>query len=384
MLCSYGFCSAPAGAEQASALWFEPHSIRRYLKKEMKTDIRSLSYDELNEFIKSLDQPKYRTDQIFSWMHQKCVQDFDEMKNIPKTLRDELSQKCTLRPLETEKVQISKEDGTRKYLFRLEDGNMIESVLMRYRHGNSVCVSSQVGCAMSCSFCASTLDGLIRNLSASEMLGQVYMIQQDTGERVSNVVIMGMGEPLTNYDNVVRFIRLLSDEKTLHISQRNITMSTCGIVPAIDRLADEDLKITLALSLHAPSDDIRRRIMPVAEKYSIDEILGACRRYFEKTGRRVTFEYCMIGGVNDSKPHAKQLADMLKGTGAHVNLIPVNPTPENNCKESSEKNISGFRKILENSGITVTRRREMGRDISGACGQLRHKTVLSERAAAQK
>ncbi len=306
------------------------------------------------------------------------------MKNIPKALREELSQKCTLRPLKTEKIQISKEDGTRKYLFRLEDGNTIESVLMRYRHGNSVCVSSQVGCAMGCSFCASTLDGLVRNLSASEMLGQVYMIQKETGERVSNVVIMGMGEPLANYDNAVRFIKLLSDEKTLHISQRNITMSTCGIVPMIDRLADEDLKITLALSLHAPSDEIRRQIMPIAERYSIDEIMDACRRYFEKTGRRVTFEYCMIGGVNDARSHAEQLAGRLKGMGAHVNLIPVNPTPENNCAESSEKNISMFRKILENSGITVTRRREMGRDISGACGQLRRRTVLSEHAAAQK
>ena len=338
-----------------------------------KIDIRSFEYEQLKEWMVSIGQPKFRADQLYCWMHQKCVSSFEEMTNIPKALKERLNEQCTLCPLVTRRVQTSKIDGTKKYLFELEDGCLIESVMMRYKHGNSVCVSSQVGCAMGCSFCASTLDGCIRNLNTSEILGQVYEIQKDIGERVSNVVIMGMGEPMANYNNVCSFVRILSDEKTLHISQRNITISTCGLVPAIKKLSQESLKVTLALSLHAPNDDIRRRIMPVANKYSMDEVLGACDQYFEETGRRVTFEYCLIDGVNDKPEHARELAAALKGKNAHVNLIPVNPTPENNYGAAKEKDIRMFQEILEKAGVSATRRREMGRDIDGACGQLRRK-----------
>lgn len=335
-----------------------------------KIDIKSLQYSELVSFVKKLGQPKYRADQIFAWLHEKCVCSFDEMTNLSEKLRNELKEKCEMVNLKKKEVLTSQIDGTKKYLFELHDGYLIESVMMRYKHGNSVCVSSQVGCAMGCSFCASTLDGCARNLATSEILGQVYEIQKDIGERVSNVVIMGMGEPLINYDNVVGFVRLVSDENALHISQRNITISTCGIVPAIIRLCKEQLKVTLALSLHAPNDDIRKRIMPIAKKYSIKEILDACEIYFKETGRRVTFEYCLIDGINDKPEHAKELADLLKGKGAHVNLIPVNPTPENNYGAAKEKDIKKFQEILEKEHVTATRRREMGRDISGACGQL--------------
>ena len=340
-----------------------------------KIDIRSLTSEKLLEMALQMGQPKYRAGQLFAWLHNKCVNSFDEMSNLPASFREELKDKCVIRNLEQVRVQVSKADGTRKYLFKLFDDNLIESVMMRYKHGNSVCVSSQVGCAMGCSFCASTLGGLVRNLSAGEILGQIYEIQKETGERVSNVVVMGMGEPMANYGNVMDFVRILSDENSLHISQRNITISTCGLVPPIIALSNEGLKITLALSLHAPNDEIRRRIMPIANKYSIDEILDACRTYFDNTGRRVTFEYCLIDGVNDLPAHARELAGRLKGMNAHVNLIPVNPTPENNYGQAKEKDIQVFKDILEEGGITTTRRREMGRDISGACGQLRQQTL---------
>ena len=339
-------------------------------------DIGSLTYEEMKDLISDLGQSAYRADQIFGWLHVKGVGSFEEMTNLPAAFREQLKEQCELSGFEILRMQESKADGTRKYLFRLSDGNTIESVFMRYSHGNSVCVSSQVGCNMGCAFCASTIDGAVRNLTAWEMLRQVYEIQRSTGERVSNVVIMGMGEPLTNYDNVIRFIRLLSHEKTLHISQRNITMSTCGIVPAIIMLSKEDLKITLALSLHAPDDTIRKRIMPIAEKYTIKETLDACQTYFEATGRRVTFEYCLIGGLNDGAEHARSLARLLKGRNAHVNLIPLNPVEENALKSPDEKNVRAFEQILEQAHITVTRRREMGRDISGACGQLRRQNVF--------
>ncbi len=335
-----------------------------------KTDIKSFEISELEQFLSELSQPSYRAKQIFSWLHEKCADSFDEMTNLPKQLRETLKETCEIRSLKKREVLTSEIDGTKKYLFELVDGHLIESVMMPYKHGNSVCVSSQVGCNMGCSFCASTIDGCVRDLTTSEILSQVYEIQKDIGQRVSNVVIMGMGEPLINYRNVVRFVRILSDENALHISQRNITISTCGIIPAIISMSDERLKVTLALSLHAPNDEIRRKIMPVAEKYEISDILKACDLYFEKTGRRVTFEYCLIDKVNDGAEHAKELAGLLKGRSAHVNLIPVNPTPENNYGAAKEKDIERFQKILENAGITTTRRREMGRDISGACGQL--------------
>ncbi len=340
-----------------------------------KIDIKSLPLEQLIEIFAQMNEPAFRAKQVFEWMHVHLVTSFDDMKNIPKALKEKLSADCELRNVTKRNVLISQIDGTRKYLFELNDHNLIESVMMRYKHGNSVCVSSQVGCAMGCKFCASTIGGMIRNLTASEILSQVYEIQKDTGERVSNIVIMGMGEPMTNYDNVTAFVRLISAENTLHISQRNITISTCGIVPAIIRLSKESLKCTLALSLHAPNDEIRRTIMPVANKFSIKDILRACDTYFNETGRRVTFEYCLIDGINDKEAHARELASLLKGKNAHVNLIPVNPTPENNFGAAKEHDINVFKKILEDAGVTATRRREMGRDISGACGQLVRRTI---------
>ncbi len=340
-----------------------------------KIDIKSLQYSQLKELMAQMGQKAFRAEQIFTWLHQKLVNSFDEMTNLSSDLRKELDEKFEIRTVKKKNVLTSEIDGTKKYLFELCDGNLIESVMMPYKHGNSVCVSSQVGCAMGCSFCASTLNGCVRDLTASEILSQVYEIQKDIGQRISNVVIMGMGEPLINYDNVVGFVRLISDELTLHISQRNITISTCGIVPAIMKLAKEELKITLALSLHAPNDNIRKKIMPVANKFAIEEVIGACDEFFNETGRRVTFEYCLIDGVNDKEEHAKELSTLLKGKNAHVNLIPVNPTPENNYGAAKEKDIKEFQRILEENNITTTRRREMGRDISGACGQLVRRTI---------
>ena len=268
-------------------------------------------------------------------------------------------------------MQISQVDGTRKYLFLLEDGNVIESVLMRYKHGNSVCISSQVGCRMGCRFCASTLDGLVRGLTAGEMLDQIYQIGKDIGERISNVVVMGTGEPLDNYENLLRFIELLTDENGLNISQRNLTVSTCGIVPKMKDLANKQLAITLALSLHASSQEKRLSLMPVANKYDIHEVIDACKYYFEKTGRRITFEYSLVGGVNDTDEDASELTKLIKGINCHVNLIPVNPIKERDYVQSNAKVIEAFKNKLEKNCINVTIRREMGRDIDGACGQLR-------------
>lgn len=268
-------------------------------------------------------------------------------------------------------VQTSKIDGTQKYLFALPDGNVVESVLMKYKHGNSVCISSQVGCKMGCRFCASTIGGWTRNLLPSEMLEQIYRIQKLSGERVSNVVVMGTGEPLDNYDNLLQFIRLLTDENGLHISQRNVTVSTCGIVPKMYELAEENLQITLAISLHASNQAKRAELMPIANKYSINEVLEACRNYFEKTGRRLTFEYSLVGGKNDTKEDAEELAHLIKGLNCHVNLIPVNPIKERDYVQSDKKVIENFKNKLEKYQINVTIRREMGRDIDGACGQLR-------------
>ena len=344
-----------------------------------KTDILSLDLEELERQVRSLGEPAFRAKQIFRWMHVSLADGFEEMTNLPASLRGKLAENYSYYPVRKVKAEVSQQDGSRKYLFRLHDGNVIESVLMRYHHGNSVCVSSQVGCAMGCRFCASTIDGMIRNLYTSEMLSQVYQIQKDIGERISHIVIMGMGEPLLNYDNVLHFIRMISDENTLHISQRNITMSTCGIVPAILNLCQESapLKCTLAISLHAPSDEVRKTIMPVAQKYTIRQILEAADQYFQTTGRRITYEYCLISGVNDRPEHAAQLAALLKPRRArsHVNLIPVNPVRGNGFDPSREQTIEVFMQMLEESGIPVTRRREIGRDISGACGQLVRRTV---------
>lgn len=343
-----------------------------------KIDIKSMNLEELTVFTASLGEKAYRAKQLFQWMHAKLCPSIDDMSNLPKGFRESLKERAEYAALEQVRMLESGLDGTRKYLFRLSDGNVIESVLMKYKHGNSVCISSQVGCRMGCRFCASTLDGLTRNLRASEMLDQVYRIQADTGERVSNVVVMGSGEPLDNYDNLIRFIRLLSDENGLNISQRNLTVSTCGLVPGIKRLTEEKLAVTLALSLHAPNDEVRRTLMPIANRYSLSEILPACREYFEKTGRRLTFEYSLVAGVNDNIEEAKRLVALLRNMQGHVNLIPVNPIKEREYRQSSREEVERFRDYLEKHGINATIRREMGRDIGGACGQLRKSFMKEE------
>lgn len=336
-----------------------------------KTDIRSLNYEELQRELEKIGEKPFRAKQVYQWLHEKLADTPQEMTNIPAKLRELLGRDYTCSNLEIVDMLESKADGTRKYLFRLDDGNVIESVLMKYHHGNSVCISSQVGCRMGCRFCASTLGGLTRSLAAGEMLEQIYKIQKHSGERVSNIVVMGTGEPLDNYDNLVKFIHMLSDEHGLHISQRNITVSTCGIVPNIYRLAGEKLQITLALSLHASTQEKRMELMPVAYKYELPEVMEACRAYFKETGRRLTFEYSLVGGVNDSQEDAGRLAALLEGLSCHVNLIPVNPIKERSYVQSKRKVIMDFKSKLEKYGINVTIRREMGRDIGGACGQLR-------------
>ena len=343
-----------------------------------KKDIKSMTLEELTGELSALGEKAFRAKQLYQWMHQKLAAELSEMTNLSKGLRERLEKEYIWTALEPVDVKVSSADGTRKYLFRLGDGNVIESVLMRYKHGNSVCVSSQVGCRMGCRFCASTLDGLARNLTAAEMLEQVYRIQADTGERVSNLVIMGSGEPMDNYDNVVRFLRMISDEKGLHISQRNITVSTCGLVPEIRRFAREGLSVTLALSLHAPDDAVRRTLMPIANRYRISEVLDACQEYFQITGRRLTFEYSLVAGVNDNLEEAGRLAALLKPMHGHVNLIPVNPIKERDYVQSDKKAVAAFQSYLEKHGIPATVRREMGRDINGACGQLRKSFLEKE------
>ena len=342
---------------------------------DKKVDMKSMNMEELVKFIEELGEKKFRAKQIYEWIHIKHVKSFEEMTNISKKFAEQLSEICTLTSLEKADVQISKMDGTRKYLFALEDGNVIESVLMRYKHGNSVCISSQVGCRMGCRFCASTLDGLVRGLTPAEMVDQIYQISKDTGERISNVVVMGTGEPLDNYDNLLRFIELLTDENGLNISQRNVTVSTCGIVPKIRELAEQKLSITLALSLHASNQKKRLELMPIANKYEIHEVIEACQYYFEQTGRRVTFEYSLVGGVNDSKEDARELLQLVKGMNCHINLIPVNPIKERSYVQSNEQVIAAFKNRIEKAGLNATIRREMGRDIDGACGQLRKKYI---------
>ena len=344
-------------------------------------DIKSLTLPELQEEMEKIGEKKFRAGQIYEWMHVKLVDSFDEMTNLSKGLREKLKEQYELISLELVEVQTSKIDETSKFLFRLSDGNVIESVLMKYHHGNSVCISSQVGCRMGCRFCASTLDGLERGLKPSEMLDQIYQIGKDIGERISNVVVMGTGEPMDNFDNLVKFITLLTDENGLHISQRNLTVSTCGIVPRMRELADKKLAITLALSLHASNQKKRLELMPVANKYDIHEVIDACRYYFERTGRRVTFEYSLVGGVNDTKEDAKELTELIHGMNCHVNLIPVNPIRERDYVQSNAHVIEAFKEKLERSGLTVTVRREMGRDIDGACGQLRRKYKENQRLA---
>ena len=340
-----------------------------------KTDIKSLSMEELIEVFSEMGEKKFRATQCYEWMHKKLVRSFDEMTNLSKDFREKLKGRFCFTSVKQVRVQESKIDGTRKFLFELHDGNYVESVWMKYKHGNSVCISSQVGCRMGCRFCASTLDGLERNLMPSEMLDQIYAITLYTGERVSNVVVMGTGEPMDNYDNLVRFIHLLTDENGLNISARNLTVSTCGIVPGIRKLAKEHFQLTLALSLHSTTDEKRWKLMPIANKYSIEELMEACAFYAEQTGRRITFEYSLVGGVNDHEEDAQELVGLAKRVGAHVNLIPVNPIKERDYVSSDDKHILAFKNRLEKNHINVTIRREMGRDIDGACGQLRRKQL---------
>lgn len=340
-----------------------------------KIDIKSMNLAELTEFVASIGEKAFRAKQLYQWLHVKQVYAFDDMTNLSKAFREKLNEVSFITDLKQEQVQISQIDGTRKYLFLLEDGNVIESVLMRYKHGNSVCISSQVGCRMGCRFCASTLDGLVRGLRPSEMIDQIYKIGQDIGERISNVVVMGTGEPMDNYDNLLKFITLLTDENGLNISQRNLTVSTCGIVPRMRQLADEKLSITLALSLHASNQKKRLELMPVANKYDIHDVIDACKYYFDQTGRRVTFEYSLVGGVNDTDEDARELSQLIHGMNCHVNLIPVNPIKERDYVQSNAAVIAAFKNKLEKNGINVTVRREMGRDIDGACGQLRKRYI---------
>ncbi len=336
-------------------------------------DIKSYTLEELKKEMEEMGEKSFRAGQIYQWLHQKLARSFDEMTNLPIGLREKCAQRYELTALKQLRMQESAIDGTRKYLFELGDGRLVESVWMKYKHGNSVCISSQVGCRMGCAFCASTIDGLERSLTPSEMLDQIYAITLLTGERISNVVVMGTGEPLDNYENLIRFLALITDEKGLHISQRSITVSTCGLAPRMRQLADQKLQITLALSLHAATDEKRRKLMPVANRYSIEELIEACAYYFEKTGRRITFEYALVGGVNDTREDAQELAALTRGLNCHINLIPVNPIKERNFVQSETSEITAFKNKLEKNGINVTIRREMGRDIDGACGQLRRR-----------
>ena len=339
----------------------------------MKRDIKSLKFSELNNEIIALGLPKFRAKQIFEWLHKFGVSSFDEMSNISKDLRAKLNETYFISSCEIEQKLVSKIDGTVKYLFRLYDGEYIESVIMQYKHGYTICVSSQVGCKMGCTFCASTLAGFKRNLEAGEIESQLHAAQKDLDIRISNIVLMGIGEPLDNYDNVLKFIHNINDENGLNISMRNISLSTCGIVPKIRSLMDEELPITLTISLHAPNDEIRGRTMPVNNKWGVDEILKVCREYISKTNRRISFEYTLINNVNDSSDCALELSKKLKGMLCHVNLIPVNDVRERGNVRSSNEQIYKFADILKNNGINATIRRTLGSDINASCGQLRRK-----------
>jgi len=347
--------------------------MENYIENGIKKDIVSFGYEELLAEMERIGEKPFRGKQIYSWLHEKLAEDFSQMTNLSVALREKLDGMYEIKKVEMAARQISKKDPTEKFLFALSDGSMIESVLMKYDYGNSVCISSQAGCRMGCRFCASAIGGLERNLLPSEMLGQIYRIQKLIGERISNVVVMGTGEPLDNYDNFLQFVRMISDEHGLHISQRNITASTCGIVPEIKRLAGEGLQITLALSLHASNQEKRRALMPVANRYELSDVMAACDDYFEKTGRRPTFEYSLVKGVNDGPEDVRELTALLSRRNCHLNLIPVNPVEERDFERPDRKNALAFKNKLEKNGINVTIRRERGSDIDGACGQLRRR-----------
>lgn len=337
-------------------------------------DLKDFTYDELCAYMTEIGEKKFRAAQIFKWL-SLGVKSYDEMTDLSKTLREKLKENTYVSTLEIEEKYVSKLDGTVKYLFRLPDGNCIESVVMRYRHGLTICISSQVGCRMGCRFCASTIGGLFRSLTAGEILNQVIFAQKDLGERISNIVLMGIGEPLDNYDNMIKFMHNVNHEKGLNIGLRHITLSTCGVVPGIYKLAEENLPITLTISLHAPNNDIRDRLMPVNHKYKIKELIAACKHYAEKTGRRLSFEYSLIHNENDSMENAQELASLVRLLHAHVNLIPVNKVEERNFTKGSQNEINAFQKKLEKLGVNATIRRELGADISASCGQLRKKAA---------
>lgn len=339
---------------------------------EQKTDLKSMTIPELEAYLAELGEAKFRAKQIFTWMHRGAAS-FEEMTNLPKTLRSKLEERCTLTALRVERKQVSKLDGTVKYLWRLEDDNCVETVLMRYKHGNTVCVSTEIGCAMGCAFCASTIGGLVRRLTAGEIVSQVIFTQKDSGLPVSNIVLMGIGEPLDNFDSVLRFLELVNHPDGMNIGMRHISLSTCGLTEKIDKLADLQLQLTLSVSLHAPDDETRSKIMPVNRAFSVEQLFQSCRRYFEKTGRRISYEYAMIDGVNDSDVQADLLASHLRGVPGHVNLIPLNDVRESKLKPS--RRVAAFQKRLESHGITVTVRRRLGSDIDASCGQLRRKTL---------
>ena len=335
-------------------------------------NLKSMTLPELTAALKELGQPAFRGKQVYTWLH-KGVRSYEEMTNLPKALRDTLAEKYPINPPEVVRKQESKKDGTIKYLWKLADGNCVETVLMRYNYGNTVCISTEVGCAMGCAFCASTIGGLVRRLEPYEMLDEVLFTQVDSGLPISRIVLMGIGEPLDNFDNVMRFLELVNSEDGMNISMRHISLSTCGLIPKIDALAEKKLQISLAISLHGPNNEIRSKVMPVNKAYPIEELLEACRRYYDATSRRIHFEYAMIDGVNDKEEHARELLRRLKGLPAHFNLIPLNHVEESPLKPSSRAAVARFQKLLEDGGITATVRRTLGSDIDASCGQLRRK-----------
>ena len=335
-------------------------------------NIKSMTLEEMTAAVKELGLPAFRGKQIYSWLH-KAVDSYEEMTNLSKPLRQQLAQHYPIRPPKVVRKQESARDGTIKYLWQLSDGNCVETVLMRYHYGNTVCISTEVGCLMGCAFCASTLGGLVRRLEPYEMLDQVMFTQKDSGLPINHIVLMGIGEPLDNFDNVMRFLELVNSPEGMNISMRHISLSTCGLVPKIDALAEKKLQISLAISLHGPNDEIRSRIMPVNKAYPMDVLLEACRRYYDATSRRIHFEYAMIQGVNDSVAHARELLRRLKGLPAHFNLIPLNHVEESALKPSTKEAVALFQKTLEEGGITATVRRTLGGDIDASCGQLRRK-----------
>ena len=335
-------------------------------------NLKSLTQPELAAILKELGQPAFRAKQVYTWLH-KGVRSYEEMTNLPKSLRDRLAESYPIHPPQVLRKQESQRDGTIKYLWQLSDGNCVETVLMRYHYGNTVCISTEVGCRMGCAFCASTLGGLVRRLEPFEMLDQVLFTQVDSGLPISHIVLMGIGEPLDNFDNVMRFLELVNSPDGMNISMRHISLSTCGLVPKIDELAKKKLQLTLSVSLHAPNDEIRNQIMPVNKAYPTQELLDACHRYYQSTNRRISFEYAMIGGVNDKPEHAQELLRRLKGLPAHFNLIPLNHVEESPLKPSTRAAVAVFQKTLEDGGVTATVRRTLGGDIDASCGQLRRK-----------